>query len=128
MVSFVQGRAVKTAEPTVTVDAGLPLGTHRFQLVVLTDTGQQSAPAFASVAVVRIVTEPLNPTLSTGVLSPVTPLDTTLVRPRGQAEDAPRTTPRARPATKPATQPATKPGTQAPASPPAKPRKPRKAP
>lgn len=108
MVTFVQGRAVKTAEPTVTVDAGLPLGTHRFQLVVLTDTGQQSAPVFASVAVVRIVTEPLNPTLNTGVLTPVNPLDTTLVRPRGPARGKPRA----------------KPG----AKPPAKPRKPRSAP
>lgn len=93
MVSFVRGRTLSTTTPTVAVDAGLPLGTHRFQLVVVSASGQASAPAIVDVAVARIGTEPLNPNVGSTITSPVRPLDTTIVRPR--------TTPRAQPAAKP---------------------------
>lgn len=105
MVSFVRGRSISTTTPTVAVDAGLPLGTHRFQLVVVSASGQASAPAIVDVAIARIGTEPLNPNVGSTITSPVRPLDTTIVRPRAPAP--PRASPRAKP--------------------PAKPRKPRKA-
>jgi len=65
---FQPGQTVKTREPVVSVDAGLPLGTHRFQLEVLTDTGQQSRADVVQVSVVRTLRlepgtplEPVNP-------------------------------------------------------------------
>jgi hypothetical protein len=45
MPQFQPGARVTTSEPVVTVDAGVPPGPHRFQLVVVDDEGQQSAPA-----------------------------------------------------------------------------------
>ena len=39
MARFVAGQPVVTAVPSVVVDAGLPVGQHRFRLEVLTDTG-----------------------------------------------------------------------------------------
>ena len=51
MARFTVGRAVVTTTPTVVVDGGLPVGLHRFQLEVLTDTGQRSLPAVATVQV-----------------------------------------------------------------------------
>jgi hypothetical protein len=44
MTTFVKGRTVETAEPVVVVDAGLSVGTHRFQLVVVSNDGRRSAP------------------------------------------------------------------------------------
>lgn len=44
MVAFVIGKAVRTAEPTVLVDAGLKAGRHRFRLVVVDEQGLESAP------------------------------------------------------------------------------------
>jgi hypothetical protein len=45
VAKFVVGRPVETAEPVVTVDAGLPMGRHTFTLVVEDDEGNESAPA-----------------------------------------------------------------------------------
>jgi hypothetical protein len=45
VAEFVVGRPVETAEPVVTVDAGLPVGRHIFTLVVEDDEGIESAPA-----------------------------------------------------------------------------------
>jgi hypothetical protein len=59
---FQPGQTVKTREPVVTVDAGLPVGSHRFQLEVLTDTGQRSLADVVQVSVVRTpVLEPERP-------------------------------------------------------------------
>lgn len=84
MTAFVRGRPVKTAEPRVVVDAGLEVGTHRFQLVVLTSDGRQSPPDVVDVVVSRASVGPLRPPL-TEVVSPVRPpltgTVTTLVRP-----------------------------------------------
>ena len=67
MAKFVVGQPIVTAVPSIVVDAGLPVGRHRFQLEVLTDTGQRSAP---DVAVVEVQQSTLvvDPVLS--VLSP----------------------------------------------------------
>lgn len=53
MSTFVKGRTLKTAGATVLVDAGLAVGTHRFQLVVVNGDGRESAPAVVDVVVTR---------------------------------------------------------------------------
>ncbi len=56
MATFVPGQPVVTAEPTVqvTVSPTAPLapGRHRFQLVVVDDSGNQSEPSVAEVIVI----------------------------------------------------------------------------
>lgn len=74
MAKFVVGQPLATKESAVVVDAGLPAGRHRFQLEVLTDTGQKSPPAVAVVAVqastvLAVVSPAVAPTL-TPVVSP----------------------------------------------------------
>ena len=51
-------------KPSVVVDAGLAAGTYRFQLVVLNERGQRSAPATVDVVVDRspIRVPPVTPT------------------------------------------------------------------
>ena len=34
----------ESSKPTIVIDAGLPVGDHRFQLVVVNDRGQRSQP------------------------------------------------------------------------------------
>lgn len=51
MAAFRRGTPVVTDTATVTVDAGLPTGVHRFQLVVVDDAGNVSRPAELSVEV-----------------------------------------------------------------------------
>lgn len=51
MAVFVPGRSVTTQVPLVQVDAGLDAGVHRFQLVVVDDTGARSEPAVIEVRV-----------------------------------------------------------------------------
>ena len=51
MVAFVPGREVRSEKPEVIVDAGLKPGGYRFQLVVVDDSGNASAPAFLSMTV-----------------------------------------------------------------------------
>ena len=85
MATFVRGQPITTREPTIKVDAGLAVGVHRFQLVVLTDTGQKSAPVIAEVSIQRTILDPTRPILDTGVLTPTIPtrprIDSTPVRP-----------------------------------------------
>lgn len=56
MGTFVPGQAVVTTEPQVevTVAPSSPLspGRHRFQLVVVDDSGNESAPAMVDVVVI----------------------------------------------------------------------------
>ena len=55
MPEFRPGEAVTTDTPTVTVEVSpddpLPVGRHTFQLVVVDDSGNQSAPARVQVIV-----------------------------------------------------------------------------
>jgi hypothetical protein len=51
MPVFVAGQTVGSAAPTVTVDNALKAGSYRFQLVVLDDSGNASAPALLLVTV-----------------------------------------------------------------------------
>lgn len=64
MARFVPNEPVVTTEPFVMVDAGLPVGQHRFQLEVEDDHGNRSAPD------IRVVT----------VVAPVVRVMTTLTR------------------------------------------------
>ncbi len=75
MTTFIKGRTLKTAEAVVTVDAGLDIGTHRFQLVVVGSDGRQSAPEVVDVEVSRkLVIDPLRPPIDRPpLLDPVQP-------------------------------------------------------
>lgn len=71
MVDFVRQRTAKTPDPQVIVDAGLPTGKHRFQLVVVDAQGNQSKPAEVTVTVTQIVGPViLDPRIGGGVLGP----------------------------------------------------------
>lgn len=63
MATFTPGKPVSTAEPTVTVDGGLDMGTHRFQLQVQTADGRVSAPVDLVVKVGRGVRPVPDPNL-----------------------------------------------------------------
>lgn len=43
-MKFTPNMPVKTREPMIVVDAGLPVGSHRFRLVVINDRGRESKP------------------------------------------------------------------------------------
>lgn len=75
MVSFVTGTAVKTDTPDVLVDAGLPVGRHRFQLVVMDNGGTRSQPDEIVVQIRRGVVPPVTGPVITGpvVLGPFVP-------------------------------------------------------
>lgn len=53
MARFVPNQPVIQRDPLVTVDAnsGLAIGAHRFRLVVVDDSGNESEPAFLDVIV-----------------------------------------------------------------------------
>jgi hypothetical protein len=102
MARFVVGTAQITREPTITVDAGLPVGRHRFRLEVVDASGLRSAPDEAIVEVQRIIVDPgriptgpviptpgpvIGPVLPTGpvvgpVIGPVLPTPGPIIRPQ----------------------------------------------
>lgn len=53
MAKFVVGETLVSEEPVIRVDAGLPVGVHRFQLVVESARGRRSRPAEVAVRVRR---------------------------------------------------------------------------
>jgi hypothetical protein len=53
MPRFLPGQPIATEQPDIVVDPGLPVGRHRFQLVVVDDQGNRSAPDERIVQVVR---------------------------------------------------------------------------
>ncbi len=68
MAKFAVGQSLTTTEPTIAVDGGLPIGAHRFQLVVVNGRGVKSAPDEAVVQVQRtLVLPPIG-------ISPIQPL------------------------------------------------------
>lgn len=95
MARFVVNTPITTREPSVTVDAGLPIGRHRFRLEVIDAAGLRSRPVDAIIEVQRLVvrpdvvippTDPIRP-----VLDPRVP-----IRPTGRSVSSPRRRPRAR--------------------------------
>jgi hypothetical protein len=87
VATFVPGRPITTDQPFIEVDAGLPVGTHRFQLVVVDAQGNQSRPDIRAVTVSRI---PIMPPV-VGPVGPVIPVDP--VRPTGPGVPISPTTP-----------------------------------
>ena len=101
MARFVVGTPQITREPTITVDAGLPVGRHRFRLEVVDASGLRSAPDQAIVEVQRIIIDPgriptgpviptpgpvigpvIGPVSPTGpVVGPVIPIPGPIIRP-----------------------------------------------
>ena len=67
---FTPNVPVTLREPTVMVDAGLPIGEHRFRLEVVNARGVRSQPVEVTVAVVRVGPLPPLPAPPQG---PVTP-------------------------------------------------------
>ena len=63
MVAFRRGVPVTTTTPTVVVDAGLPAGERRFELVVTDQAGNVSRPMQFTVTISRL-TEPIGPVLA----------------------------------------------------------------
>lgn len=59
----------ESGEPTVVVDAGLPAGNHRFQLVVVGRSGRRSRPIEVIVSVIRRIPIPV-PTPIPGPIVP----------------------------------------------------------
>jgi hypothetical protein len=78
MAKFSVGTAVTTTTPTIAVDAGLPVGTHRFQLEVIDSAGNRSVPAVAVVTVQQVVI-PVPPV--TPVPGPAIPLPGPVITP-----------------------------------------------
>ena len=58
MARFLVNTPITTREPTVTVDAGLEIGRHRFRLAVIDREGRTSPPHEAIVEVQRLVIDP----------------------------------------------------------------------
>ena len=79
---FEPGKTIETTTPTVEVDGTLPVGIHRFRLVVENARGQRSAPSEVSIAIVRetsgggIVVGPVRPGIivDPGRVTPVLPV------------------------------------------------------
>ena len=69
---FTPNQPVPLRTPTVVVDAGLPLGPHRFQLVVVGASGQRSSPVEVTVTVTRVIVGPI-PRPLPGPIGPINP-------------------------------------------------------
>lgn len=52
-MKFTPNVPVATRESTIVVDAGLPVGSHRFRLVVINDRGRESKPVEIIVRITR---------------------------------------------------------------------------
>lgn len=79
MATFVPGRPITTDQPFIDVDAGLSVGTHRFQLVVVDMQGNQSVPDIQTVTITRLpitppVIGPIGPVLPIDPVSPIRPV------------------------------------------------------
>ena len=73
MVAFRRGVPVTTTTPTVVVDAGLPAGARRFELVVMDAAGNVSRPMQVTVTIGRL-TGPVGPVGPIGPVGPVGPV------------------------------------------------------
>ena len=82
MARFDINTPITTREPTVPVDAGLPIGRHRFRLEVFDRQGRRSTPNDAIVEVQRIVVNPVLPVLSPVVSPVISPVIAPVVGPR----------------------------------------------
>ena len=67
MTTLTRNEPFASREPTLAIDAGLPPGTHRFQLEVIDSSGLRSRPDTATLVVQRRIVGP-------PVLDPVGPV------------------------------------------------------
>ena len=76
MADFRRTKSVKTKNPTVSVEAGLPAGKHRFQLIVTDSQGNQSRPAELVVEIREKSTpdRPVTPVIPIIPVTPITPV------------------------------------------------------
>lgn len=58
MARFALNQPIETDAPSIVVDAGMPVGQHRFQLVVIDDAGNKSKAATAVVDIQRTIISP----------------------------------------------------------------------
>jgi hypothetical protein len=83
MTQFAVGQSITTTTPTIVVDAGLAIGSHRFQLVVVDSAGLRSAADVQVVAIQRqLVVGPVIGTVVNPVATPVTPVRPAIPRAR----------------------------------------------
>lgn len=94
MAIFKVGVPITTGTPSITVDAGLPEGVHRFQLEVIDSAGNRSAPDVVAVQVqAPVITRPVlsptpvpnpipvpDPVVTSVVVQPVSPAAPTTTR------------------------------------------------
>ena len=76
MADFQRTKVVKTKKPAVKVEAGLPAGRHRFQLIVTDSQGNQSKPVELVVEIreQRTPNRPVTPVTPIIPVTPVTPI------------------------------------------------------
>ena len=61
-MQLLPNQPVETTTPRLTIDAGLPVGTHRIRLVVVSARGQQSKPTEVAIRVLpRATSDPGRP-------------------------------------------------------------------
>ena len=72
-MQFRPNEPFESNEPTVVVDAGLPAGNHRFQLVVVGRSGRRSSPVEVIVSVIRRIPIPIPTPIPAPVPGPITP-------------------------------------------------------
>ena len=88
MTQFAVGQSITTTTPTIVVDAGLAIGSHRFQLVVVDSAGLRSADDVQVVAIQRsLVVGPVIDPVVHPVVTPVTPVGPAI--PRGRKPKKP---------------------------------------
>lgn len=73
MANFTSQRSFTTTEPTITVDKGLPVGKHTFELVVSDAQGNRSKAARLSIEVVLLVV-PITPITPIIPVQPIVPI------------------------------------------------------
>jgi hypothetical protein len=73
MADFQRTKVVRTKNPTVKVEAGLPPGKYRFQLIVTDNQGNQSRPA-ELVVEIRDQRSPVRPITPITPVQPVRPI------------------------------------------------------
>src|SRR5262249_8271843 len=83
-VGVPQTTTTPTVEVTVTAASPLPAGTHRFQLVVVDDSGNQSDPVFTDV----VIKDTIKPVAKIAPVAPVQP-GQTFTLDGGQSSDTP---------------------------------------
>jgi len=71
MADFTAQRRFTTREPVLSVDKGLPVGVHTFELVVSDASGNTSKAARISVEVVRVMV-PITPVIPVRPITPIT--------------------------------------------------------